>query len=59
MEWWSDGGVASFCYQIVGGPHFSVGAGGADLHFGSGELVEEEGCAPVVHEFAAAINAQA
>jgi hypothetical protein len=33
-------------HQIVGGPHHLVGAGGADLHFGGGELMEEIGDAP-------------
>ena len=62
MDWWS-GGVVRFgqliiLLQIIGAPHFPVRAGGADFHFCAGELVEKEGCAPVVHEFASAIDAQ-
>ena len=51
--------TSSFCDEIVCGPHFAVGASGADFHFGAGELVKEEGRAPVVHEFATAIDPQA
>ena len=37
----------------------AVGAGGADFHDLGRELVEEERRAPVVHEFAAAIDSEA
>jgi len=41
------------------GPHLPIRSGGADLHFGSGELMKEKRSAPVVHELAMAIYAQA
>jgi len=43
-------------HNIIPGPHFLIRAGGADLHFGGGELVEEIRRAPRINQFALGVH---